>query len=101
MLTISEEAVEQIKQGLAEADYPYLRIAVQGGGCSGMQYTFDLEDKKLEDDWEIGQVLVDAMSAMYLEGATVNYEDGLMGSAFSINNPSAQTTCGCGSSFAP
>ena len=60
-----------------------------------------LEDKKLEDDWEIGQVLVDAMSAMYLEGATVNYEDGLMGSTFSINNPNAQTTCGCGSSFSP
>ena len=99
MLTVTEIAQKEIEMGLAENNEPYLRISIQGGGCSGFNYVFDFEQTKNEDDFEIGKVLVDAMSAQYLEGATVDYVDDLMGSQFTISNPNATTTCGCGSSF--
>ena len=99
MLTLTENATKQIEEGLAESNEPYLRISVQGGGCSGFSYVFDFEQSKEEDDTEIGKVLVDSMSAMYLVGAVVDYKEDLMGSQFVINNPQATTTCGCGSSF--
>ena len=99
MLTITDVATQQIKEGLAENNEPYLRISVQGGGCSGFNYVFDFEQTKNEDDFEVGQVLVDSMSAIYLENATVDYVEDLMGSQFTIKNPNAETTCGCGSSF--
>jgi iron-sulfur cluster insertion protein len=82
-----------------------LRMFVQGGGCSGMSYGFTLDEEQNDDDWEITagstQVLVDSMSMQYVENATVDYVDDLQGSRFSIKNPDAQTTCGCGSSFSP
>jgi iron-sulfur cluster insertion protein len=99
MIKITEAAVNEITQGLAENNEPYLRISVSGGGCSGFQYKFDFEQTKNEDDFEVGQVLVDSMSMMYLNEAEVDYVDDLMGSQFVIKNPNAQTTCGCGSSF--
>lgn len=99
MLTITENASKEIENGLAENNEPWLRISVQGGGCSGFNYVFDFEQTKNEDDFEIGKVLVDSMSAQYLGGATVDYVEDLMGSQFTITNPNAQTTCGCGSSF--
>jgi iron-sulfur cluster insertion protein len=99
MLQITENAIKEIDQGLAENDEPYLRVSVQGGGCSGFQYVFDFEQTKEEDDFEIGKVLVDAMSMQYLAEATLDYVEDLMGSQFTIKNPNAQTTCGCGSSF--
>ena len=99
MLTITEKAVSEIEQGLAESNEPYLRISIKGGGCSGFSYVFDFEQTKNEDDFEVGKVLVDSMSAMYLEGAVVDYVEDLMGSQFTIKNPNATTTCGCGSSF--
>ena len=99
MLTVTEVAQKEIEMGLAENNEPYLRISIQGGGCSGFNYVFDFEQTKNEDDFEIGKVLVDAMSAQYLEGATVDYVEDLMGSQFTISNPNAVTTCGCGSSF--
>ena len=99
MITITENAVKEIEMGLAENNEPYLRISVQGGGCSGFQYAFDFEQTKNEDDLEIGKVLVDSMSMMYLDSATVDYVEDLMGAQFVIKNPNAQTTCGCGSSF--
>lgn len=99
MLIITENAVKEIDQGLAENNEPYLRVSVQGGGCSGFQYVFDFEQTKSEDDFELGKVLVDAMSMQYLESATLDFVDDLMGSQFTIKNPNAQTTCGCGSSF--
>ena len=78
---------------------------VQGGGCSGMQYGFTLDAEKNEDDFEIpfstSSVLIDAMSMQYVTGATIDYKDDLSGSQFVIQNPNAQTTCGCGSSFSP
>jgi iron-sulfur cluster insertion protein len=80
-----------------------LRTFVQGGGCSGMQYGFTFDDEQSEDDFEIPlgdtKILIDSMSMQYLAGAVIDYKDDIMGSAFSISNPNAQTTCGCGSSF--
>jgi iron-sulfur cluster insertion protein len=99
MITITENASKEIDQGLAENNEPYLRISVQGGGCSGFQYVFDFEQTKEEDDFEVGKVLIDAMSMQYLSEAVVDYVEDLMGSQFVIKNPNAQTTCGCGSSF--
>jgi iron-sulfur cluster insertion protein len=105
MLTISESAKEKILDLLAEENNPKLclRTFVQGGGCSGMSYGFTFEEEKNEDDFEIpignSRVLVDAMSMQYLQGAEIDYKDDLMGSSFTIKNPNAETTCGCGSSF--
>jgi iron-sulfur cluster assembly accessory protein len=99
MITITENAEKEIQMVLDESKEKYLRIAIQGGGCSGFSYVFDFAPKKEEDDFEIGRVLVDSMSMSYLQGASVDYVDDLMGSSFNISNPNAQTTCGCGSSF--
>jgi iron-sulfur cluster insertion protein len=99
MITITEDAMKEIDMNLDESSEPYLRIAVQGGGCSGFQYVFDFEKNKAEDDFEFGRVLVDSMSMQYLSGATIKFEESLMGSSFVIDNPNTQTTCGCGSSF--
>jgi iron-sulfur cluster insertion protein len=78
---------------------------VSGGGCSGMQYGFTFEEDANEDDFDLEfegiHLLIDAMSSQYLQGAEVDYTESLQGSQFSIKNPNAQTTCGCGSSFNP
>lgn len=99
MINITESAVNEIEQGLVEMNEPFLRISVKGGGCSGFNYAFDFEQTKEEDDFEFGKVLIDSLSMQYLNGATVDYVEDLMGSQFVIRNPNAQTTCGCGSSF--
>jgi iron-sulfur cluster insertion protein len=107
MLTVSESAVAKIKDILAEENNPNLklRVFVQGGGCSGFQYGFTLDDAQAEDDWDLDiggiHVLVDSMSGGYLQGAEVDYREDTMGASFTIKNPTAQTTCGCGSSFSP
>ena len=105
MITISNSARVKIKDLLYEEGNPKLalRTFVQGGGCSGFSYGFTLEEEQAEDDFEfpIGshKVLVDAMSMQYLAGAEIDYKDELMGASFTIKNPNATTTCGCGSSF--
>ena len=105
MIEITESAKTKILDLLAEENNPNLslRTFVQGGGCSGMSYGFTLETEQNEDDFEIPldefKVLVDAMSMQYLQGAVIDYKEDLQGSSFSINNPQAVTTCGCGSSF--
>lgn len=99
MITITENATNEIKTGLAENSEPWLRISIQGGGCSGFNYVFDFEQTKNEDDFEFGQVLVDSISMQYLSGAVLDYVEDSMGAQFTIKNPNAQTTCGCGSSF--
>ena len=80
-----------------------LRTFVQGGGCSCMQYGFTFDEQQNDDDFEIDlgptKLLIDAVSMQYLAGATIDYKEDLMGANFSIRNPNAQTTCGCGSSF--
>jgi iron-sulfur cluster insertion protein len=107
MITITNSAVEKIKNILKEENNPELklRVFVQGGGCSGMSYGFTLDEEQAEDDWDLDvngvHVLVDSMSGGYLQGAEIDYKDDVMGSSFSISNPNAQTTCGCGSSFSP
>ena len=107
MITITNNATNKLKDILAEESNPALklRIFVQGGGCSGMSYGFTLDEVANEDDFTLDesgvQVLVDSMSMQYLTGASIDYKDDLMGATFSISNPNAQTTCGCGSSFNP
>ncbi len=105
MITISESAKTKIKDLLYEESNPKLalRTFVQGGGCSGFSYGFTFDEEINEDDFEIPvdefKVIVDAMSMQYLQGAEIDYKEELMGSSFSIKNPNAQSTCGCGSSF--
>jgi iron-sulfur cluster insertion protein len=101
MITITDAAQAKILDILAEENNPKLKIRafVQGGGCSGFQYGFTLDEEQNDDDFEISGVLVDAMSAQYLTGSTIDYKDNLEGSYFAVVNPNATTTCGCGSSF--
>ena len=80
-----------------------LRVYIEGGGCSGFQYGFQLETEQHDDDIVIEEagikMLVDSLSIQYLMGAEVDYLDDLMGARFLVKNPNASTTCGCGSSF--
>ena len=105
MITITDSAILKIADILAEENNPnlMLRTFVQGGGCSGFSYGFTLDEEKNEDDFVIKKpgmtMLVDAISMQYLQGAKVDYKEELMGSNFVIDNPNAQSTCGCGSSF--
>jgi len=106
MIEISESAKIKILDLLTEENNPKLalRTFVQGGGCSGFSYGFTFDEEVNEDDFEfpLGEkykVLVDSMSMQYLTGATIDYKEDLQGSQFTIKNPNAQTTCGCGSSF--
>lgn len=106
MITITDSAVEKIKEILAEETDPNLKVRmfVQGGGCSGFQYGFTLDDQGVnEDDFVIErdgvEILVDAMSSQYVQGAEVDWQESAQGSQFAIRNPNATTTCGCGSSF--
>lgn len=106
MITITDSAVVKLKEILAEEQDPKMKVRmfVQGGGCSGMQYGFTLDDQGVqEDDFVIEkdgvELLVDAMSSQYVQGAEVDWQESAMGAQFAIKNPNAQTTCGCGSSF--
>jgi iron-sulfur cluster insertion protein len=98
-------AVSKLKELIVEEGNPdlMLRVFVQGGGCSGMQYGFTFEEVKNEDDFDFSyenvKVVVDSMSMQYLQGASIDYKEDLMSASFVINNPNAQTSCGCGSSF--
>jgi iron-sulfur cluster insertion protein len=107
LVKMASGAIAKIKELMAEENNPNLklRMFVSGGGCSGMQYGFTFEEEVNEDDFDLEfdgiHVLVDSMSSQYLQGAEVDYTESLQGSQFSIKNPNAQTTCGCGSSFNP
>jgi iron-sulfur cluster insertion protein len=104
-IEITASAITKIADILAEENNPLvkLRTFVQGGGCSGFQYGFTLDEETNEDDFVIEKhgatILIDAMSMQYLQGSTIDYKDDLMGSSFVINNPNASGSCGCGSSF--
>ena len=106
-MQLDQSAVEKLKDLLIEEQNPNLklRVFVQGGGCSGMQYGFTFDEEHAEDDFNFTfdtvTVLVDSMSMEYLRGANIRYQDDVMGSSFVIDNPQAATTCGCGSSFSP
>ena len=108
MINITDNAFGRIKEIILEDSIPAntaLRVFVQGGGCSGMEYGFTFDGDINEDDFTFEQndvkVLVDSMSMQYLSGAEIDFKDDINGSRFVINNPNAQTTCGCGSSFSP
>ena len=106
-LQVTDKAVSKLHDIIREENDTALklRIFVQGGGCSGFQYGFTLDNEQGEDDFEVPagdlSVLVDSMSAQYLMDAEIDYSDDLHGSSFKIKNPNAVTTCGCGSSFNP
>jgi iron-sulfur cluster insertion protein len=104
MVTITQVAEQKIRELMAEEkDVVGLRVYVRGGGCNGYQYGMAFESKMAEDDTVIEmndvKVIMDSQSAPLLQGAEVDYVDSVQGSGFSIKNPQAKTTCGCGSSF--
>ena len=110
MITLTDTAAEKvhelIDQELSESGGETvlaLRVAVRPGGCSGFSYEMFFDSETASDDMSKSygdiKVVSDPMSAQLLEGATLDFTDGLMGSGFAINNPNAQRTCGCGSSF--
>ena len=107
MILITANATTKIADILAEENNTKakVRVFVQGGGCSGMQYGFIIDEEQNEDDFIIPagslSILVDSISAQYLTNASIDYVEDLNGSQFKISNPNAQTTCGCGSSFSP
>lgn len=103
MINLTEAAKIKIQDILAEENKPNIKVRafVQGGGCSGFQYGFTLDEQTNEDDFEIEGILVDSMSMQYLTGAVIDYKESEYGSSFTIDNPNATTTCGCGSSFNP
>ena len=104
LLTVTERAAEKIKQLLAEEeDVSVLRVAIQGGGCSGFQYGLGFDRGSQEGDLELSMhgvdVVVDPFSAPYLRGAEIDYRDTIQSAGFAINNPNAVSSCGCGHSF--
>jgi iron-sulfur cluster assembly accessory protein len=103
-ITLSERAARRIGEILAsEAAGAMLRISVEGGGCSGFQYKFDIERERADDDLVLAKgaatVLIDPVSQQYMDGAEVDFVDDLIGASFKINNPVASASCGCGTSF--
>jgi len=105
MIQITESAANKVRQMLTADGKAgmHLRLYVEGGGCSGMQYGLKFDGAVSDDDEQIEcagfKVLVDPMSLPFLQGARVDYLDTLMESGFKIQNPQAKTTCGCGQSF--
>lgn len=101
MLNVTTNAATQIRDILSEEpDGNYVRAYITGGGCSGFNYGFTIEESMQEDDTQIEDLIVDSISMGYFDGASIDYQnDKLKGSQFVITNPNAKSTCGCGSSF--
>jgi len=103
-VTVSPSAAKRIAAILArEGGGAMLRLAVTGGGCSGFQYNFALDETRMDEDLFIEQggarILIDPVSLDFLAGAEIDFTDGLIGQAFKVNNPNATASCGCGTSF--
>jgi iron-sulfur cluster assembly accessory protein len=103
-VTVTDRATHKIAAILkGEPVGAMLRVSVEGGGCSGFQYKFDVEREKAEDDLVIARneatVLIDPVSVGFLAGSEIDYVDDLIGASFKINNPNAKSSCGCGTSF--
>ena len=106
-ITLTEKAASEVRRIAADqaANTPlYLRVRVVGGGCSGFQHKLDLDEtvnEKLDEIFELHgvNIVIDKRSMLYLDGVTVDFHDDLNKRGFSVTNPSAKTTCGCGSSF--
>ncbi|MBX9455721.1 MAG: iron-sulfur cluster insertion protein ErpA [Rhizobium sp.] len=104
-ITLTDAAAKRIATILAkDSAKNALRVSVEGGGCSGFSYKFDLVDAGLEDDIVLekgsARVLIDSMSLVYMDGSEIDFVDDLMGQSFQIRNPNAVASCGCGTSFA-
>jgi iron-sulfur cluster assembly accessory protein len=106
MVTVTESAAAKIQELIdqeTEEEIAVLRIAIEGGGCSGFQYALGFDRGPQDGDNEIESngvtVVIDPFSAPYLPGSEIDYVDALMGAGFAINNPNVQAACGCGSSF--
>jgi iron-sulfur cluster assembly accessory protein len=104
-VTVSERAARRIGEILkSEPPGTMLRVSVEGGGCSGFQYKFDMERAKAADDLVINRdgatVLIDPVSVGYMAGSEIDFVDNLIGAAFKVQNPKATASCGCGTSFA-
>jgi iron-sulfur cluster assembly accessory protein len=106
MVTVTDTAARKIQELMAdesETEVSVLRIAIQGGGCSGFQYELGFDRGPQDGDNEIEsngvRVVIDPFSAPYLTGSEIDFVDALMGAGFAINNPNVQAACGCGSSF--
>ncbi len=103
-VVLTERAARRIQEIMAtEPAGSMLRISVNGGGCSGFQYSFDVERERQDDDVLVQRdgatVLVDQMSLQYMEGSVIDFVDDLIGQSFKIENPHATASCGCGTSF--
>jgi iron-sulfur cluster assembly accessory protein len=103
-VTLTERAARRIGEILeAEPAGTMLRILVEGGGCSGFQYKFNLDRDRANDDLVLARdgatVLIDPVSVQYMAGAEIDFVDDLIGASFKINNPVASASCGCGTSF--
>ena len=103
-VTLTESAQAKLAELLGDEDEPQmLRIAVTGGGCSGFQYALGFDTEVHDDDLTIEQggvtVVVDEVSAEYLAGSHVDFQDGLNGKGFAVENPNSTGSCGCGQSF--
>lgn len=106
LLTLTPGAAAKVKELMAEdpdGDAMVLRVAIQGGGCSGFQYGLGFDNAPAEGDHELQlegvHVVVDPFSAPYLQGATIDFLNGLQESGFKVENPNAASSCGCGHSF--
>ncbi|MCP4874612.1 MAG: iron-sulfur cluster insertion protein ErpA [Gammaproteobacteria bacterium] len=105
LLDFSDSAANKLKALQDEESNPklMLRVSVYGGGCSGFQYTFSLDEEVKPTDKKVEKngvtLLIDQMSYQYLAGSEVDYSEGLEGAMFVVNNPNATSTCGCGASF--
>jgi iron-sulfur cluster assembly accessory protein len=102
-MSLPPRVTDRAYDRLREIGAPALRVAVDGGGCSGFQYDFRVEEAPGEDDLVLEKdgvaVLVDSVSLPFLAGATIDFTDELIGSRFTIENPNATSSCGCGTSF--
>ena len=105
MITLSEKAINKVKEFLAsqEEDYAGVRFAVVGGGCSGFQYEMNLAKQRQENDQVLEfdglQVFIDSQSLSALKGTEIDYVESIEGAGFKFTNPNATGTCGCGESF--
>jgi len=103
-LNMTPRAARRIAEIAAgEASNKLFRVSVEGGGCSGFQYKFDMERAKAADDLVINRdgavVLIDPVSVNYMAGSEIDFVDSLIGASFKVNNPKAKASCGCGTSF--
>ncbi|MGC9329403.1 MAG: HesB/IscA family protein [Candidatus Hinthialibacter sp.] len=106
MIQLTDKAASEVKRLIEAQNLPEgtgLRVGVRGGGCSGLSYSLNFETQEQEKDrvftFQDVKIFVDTKSLLYLCGTTIDYEDGLGGSGFTVDNPNAVQSCGCGSSF--